>query len=170
VVSSTRPLDFSLFAARFTPPRAGTFIYHAHLNDELQLCGGLYGPLIVLEPGAKFDPQTDQIFIISGWGGPRSEDPKTPATVVLNGSGQPPTLHWRIGQRYRLRLINISSGNLGWLSLSGANGFVKWTSRGTPHPVLNIRKEVVAKCKAGLQMGEGDRPAQGTEASFLHYK
>jgi FtsP/CotA-like multicopper oxidase with cupredoxin domain len=33
------------FIARFTPPRAGTFMYHTHLNDEAQLSGGLYGPL-----------------------------------------------------------------------------------------------------------------------------
>ena len=116
------------FAARFTP-RAGTFIYHTHLNDELQLAGGLYGPLVVLEPGTKFDSKTDQIFIIGGWGGPRSKDPRTLAAIVLNGSGHPPTLHWRVGQRYRLRLIDISSANVGTLSVSGAGGFIKWVAR-----------------------------------------
>ena len=29
------------FRARFTPPRAGTFMYHTHLNDEVQLPAGL---------------------------------------------------------------------------------------------------------------------------------
>jgi len=43
------------FRVRFTPPRAGTFLYHTHLHDEEQLSGGLYGPLIVLEPGTKID-------------------------------------------------------------------------------------------------------------------
>ena len=37
-----------------TPPRAGTFIYHTHWHDEAQLAGGLYGPLIVLEPGERY--------------------------------------------------------------------------------------------------------------------
>jgi Multicopper oxidase len=27
------------FIVRFTPPRAGTFMYHTHLNDEAQLSG-----------------------------------------------------------------------------------------------------------------------------------
>ena len=38
------------FRVRFTPPRAGTFMYHIHLHDQAtQLSGGLYGPLIVVE-------------------------------------------------------------------------------------------------------------------------
>ena len=39
------------FAVRFTPPRAGTFIYHSHYDEERQLGSGMYGPIIVLEPG-----------------------------------------------------------------------------------------------------------------------
>jgi FtsP/CotA-like multicopper oxidase with cupredoxin domain len=35
---------------RFTPPRAGTFMYHSHFNEFQQITSGLYGPLIVLEP------------------------------------------------------------------------------------------------------------------------
>ncbi len=44
------------FVAKFTPPRAGTFIYHTHWHKDEQLGGGLYGPLIVLEPGERYDP------------------------------------------------------------------------------------------------------------------
>jgi FtsP/CotA-like multicopper oxidase with cupredoxin domain len=43
------------FVARFTPNRAGTFIYHTHAADPNQLSGGVYGGLIVLEPGESFD-------------------------------------------------------------------------------------------------------------------
>ena len=39
------------FVVRFTPPRAGTFIYHTHLHDHRQLSSGLYGAMIVTEPG-----------------------------------------------------------------------------------------------------------------------
>ena len=42
----------------------GTFIYHTHWHEDLQLSGGLYGPLIVLEPGERYDPGTDHIVII----------------------------------------------------------------------------------------------------------
>ena len=31
------------FVAEFVPPRAGTFIYHTHANEQLQMGSGLYG-------------------------------------------------------------------------------------------------------------------------------
>ena len=43
------------FVVRFTPPRAGTFIYHTHLHDNRQLTSGLYGAMIVAEPGERFE-------------------------------------------------------------------------------------------------------------------
>ena len=49
---------------RITPPRAGTFIYHTHLHDYRQLSSGLYGPLIVTEPGETFDPATDHVVVL----------------------------------------------------------------------------------------------------------
>src|SRR5262249_5482950 len=42
------------FTAHITPPRAGTFIYHTHMHNS-QLFAGMYGPLIVLEPGQRFN-------------------------------------------------------------------------------------------------------------------
>jgi len=55
----------SSFVAHITPPRAGTFIYHTHWHDETQIRNGLYGPLIVLEPGQKLDPDQDRTFVFS---------------------------------------------------------------------------------------------------------
>ena len=52
------------FIVRITPPRAGTFIYHTHLHDYRQLSSGLYGPLIVIEPGETFDPATDHVIVL----------------------------------------------------------------------------------------------------------
>jgi manganese oxidase len=109
------------FRVRFTPPRAGTFIYHTHMNDEVQLFGGLYGPLIVLEPGTRLDASTDHIFIFSREGGN-----ELTAERLLNGSADPPTLHWRKGQPNRLRLINISPNNPAVISLIGPARLVRW--------------------------------------------
>lgn len=92
------------FVARMTPPRAGTFIYHTHWHDIAQLTSGLYGPLIVLEPGEKFDPQTDKVFVI-GREGP--DDDISP--LLLNGTAQPPPLVLKAGTKYRLRFINIGT-------------------------------------------------------------
>src|SRR2546423_7195834 len=91
------------FVARFAPPRAGTFIYHTHWHDFRQLIGGLYGPLIVLPPGQKFDPETDKTITIGLGGG---DDLKSP--LLLNGSAQPAPLQLKAGVAYRLRLINMT--------------------------------------------------------------
>ena len=58
------------FVVRFTPPRTGTFIYHTHLHDHRQLPAGLYGALLVVDPGIEtsFDPATDHVFVIGGGG------------------------------------------------------------------------------------------------------
>jgi len=110
------------FQVRFTPPRAGTFIYHAHMNDEVQLGEGLYGPLIVLESGAQFDSANDHIFIVSRGG---ADDVTAPR--LLNGStDDPPTLYWHPGQRHRFRLIDITANNPALYSLMGSGGLIKW--------------------------------------------
>jgi FtsP/CotA-like multicopper oxidase with cupredoxin domain len=109
------------FQVRFTPPRAGTFIYHTHMNDEVQLFGGLYGALIVLEPGARFDASTDKIFILSREGGN-----ELTASRLVNGNANPPALKWPKGQHNRLRLINITPNNPALVSLKGSAGLVQW--------------------------------------------
>jgi FtsP/CotA-like multicopper oxidase with cupredoxin domain len=91
------------FVAKFTPPRAGTFIYHTHLNDYVQLSTGLYGALIVVEPGRRFDPEVDKIFVLSRGG---TDDEKDP--FLINGSASPPSLPLGAGKRYRLRFIGIT--------------------------------------------------------------
>jgi manganese oxidase len=97
-------LPGSSFVAHLMPPRAGTFIYHTHMHDE-QLVSGMYGPLIVLEPGEKFDPETDKIFLMS------STPPLEPPVSMLNGKSKPDTMHLKVGITYRFRLINITALN-----------------------------------------------------------
>jgi FtsP/CotA-like multicopper oxidase with cupredoxin domain len=92
------------FVAQFTPPRAGTFIYHSHFDDLKQLSSGLYGPLIVLPPGKTFDPDADRVLVIS-----RAGPGETP--IWLNGSRAPVMPAFRAGRTYRLRIINIVPEN-----------------------------------------------------------
>jgi FtsP/CotA-like multicopper oxidase with cupredoxin domain len=93
------------FAVRFTPPRAGTFIYHSHFDEERQLGSGLYGPIIVLEPGTRYDPDTDRSWILSQ-GGPTKGARR--ARVTLNGS-RSPVVEMRANSLYRIRLIHIAA-------------------------------------------------------------
>jgi len=94
------------FVARMTPPRAGTFIYHSHWHDVAQIASGLYGPLIVLEPGQKFDPAVDKVFIV-GREGPHDDV----SPLLLNGTAQPPPLLLKLATKYRLRFINIGTND-----------------------------------------------------------
>ena len=48
--------------AHLTLKRAGTFIYHTHLNDLYQISTGLYGPIIVLEPGQRCASTSNRNF------------------------------------------------------------------------------------------------------------
>ncbi|HSL71889.1 MAG TPA: multicopper oxidase domain-containing protein, partial [Longimicrobiales bacterium] len=89
------------FVVRFTPPRAGTFIYHSHFDEERQLSSGMYGPLIVVEPGQKFDPAHDRIWVLSQNGPAKGVRP------MLNGETSP-VVELNAQQRYRIRLININ--------------------------------------------------------------
>jgi FtsP/CotA-like multicopper oxidase with cupredoxin domain len=137
------------FQVRFTPARAGTFIYHTHMNDEAQLFGGLYGPLVVLEPGARFDGSTDQIVLISRGGGNEFTAPH-----LLNGSAAPPMLHWRKGQRSRLRLIDINPNNPAVVSLLGPAGLVQWRAVAKDGADLPTGQAVVQSSQQLIWTGE----------------
>jgi FtsP/CotA-like multicopper oxidase with cupredoxin domain len=112
----------SSFTVRMVPPRAGTFIYHTHWHDEYQLTNGIYGPLIVLPPGGKFDPDSDISFVFSiGNFGTLGE------MALINGTPQSKVLQLQAGKMYRFRLINISTNNQGMqASLRDAKGPVEW--------------------------------------------
>ncbi len=108
------------FDVYFKPPRAGTFIYHTHMNDMPQLSSGLYGPIIVVPPGEKFDPETDKVFLMSR-NGMRKD-----GTLLLNGTTSPVAQQWNAGKAYRLRFININANNTVMISLTQKGAPVEW--------------------------------------------
>jgi FtsP/CotA-like multicopper oxidase with cupredoxin domain len=110
------------FVVRMAPPRAGTFIYHTHWHDQGQLENGIYGPLIVLPTGQKFDAAADKTFLFSlGVFDPLGE------LLLINGHPQPAPLKLVTGRKYRYRLINISPNNEGMrASLRKAGIPVQW--------------------------------------------
>jgi FtsP/CotA-like multicopper oxidase with cupredoxin domain len=93
------------FDVLFAPPRAGTFMYHTHMNDLLQLSSGLYGALVVVSEGTTFDPEDDKVLVLSRNGKRKDGE------LLLNGSTTPSPLALRAGVRYRLRFIDILANN-----------------------------------------------------------
>jgi manganese oxidase len=120
------------FIVRMTPPRAGTFIYHTHWHDGAQLLNGLYGPLIVLEPGKKYDPQHDRTFVFS-----MGKYVPFGYLLLVNGHPQPDPVDLHTLTRYRLRLINITDNS--------ADLRVRLTYKGVP-----VQWKVIAKDGADL--------------------
>jgi FtsP/CotA-like multicopper oxidase with cupredoxin domain len=116
------------FEYRFVLPDAGTFWYHSHHNETIQLERGLYGALIVL--GAN-KPQldADRVFILDDVKLDRRGRIAKPAlfdrhsgregdVLLINGQTQP---HYEIaaGQTERWRVINAASARYVRLSLGG---------------------------------------------------
>jgi CubicO group peptidase (beta-lactamase class C family) len=99
------------FDVRFTPPRSGTFIYHTHSHDSAALAKGLYGALIVVEPGQRYDPATDHVLIIGVNGSERGAAGERDESL-LNGELSP-SISLKAGVPNRLRLINITADRPG---------------------------------------------------------
>jgi manganese oxidase len=108
------------FTAVYTPPRAGTFIYHTHIDDVKQMESGLYGPLVVLPPGQTFDSTTDHIVTISLHEYPDTFD------VLMNGSVHPEPIVLRAGVPNRLRIVVIPAAGSGELTLLSDTTPVRW--------------------------------------------
>jgi FtsP/CotA-like multicopper oxidase with cupredoxin domain len=109
------------FVVRMTPKRGGTFIYHTHNEEGEQLASGLYGPLIVLDPGEVRDTVTDRIFLM-GSSGPGGGVP-----AAVNGLREPPPIQLASNTAYRFRFINIAPNNGKVVALLGDDGKpVKW--------------------------------------------
>jgi FtsP/CotA-like multicopper oxidase with cupredoxin domain len=127
----------SSFVVKFTPPRAGTFMYHTHLHDHRQLTSGLFGAMIVQEPGEAFDSSVDHVVVLAKLG------PALDAPTAINDSRQPAFV-FRAGTRHRLRLINITPDETLSVTLQTKAGPVNWrplTKDGAPVPA--------ALCKEG---------------------
>jgi len=90
------------FVARFTPPRSGTFMYHAHVDEMREELAGLDGALIVREPRTAADPDDHVIFFK---GQPRDRE----HPLEIDGKANPDTIVLRVGHPARFRLINLSS-------------------------------------------------------------
>ena len=121
ITPSVAPNDS--FAVYMTPPRAGTFIYHTHVNEAAQQVGGMYGAFIVLPPGEQWDADRDRVAIIStarraNAGGP-----------LLNGREQPAGFDLRAGETYRFRLINITMASpSAFFQLRRGEQIVEWNA------------------------------------------
>lgn len=119
------------FLYEYTPPDAGTFWYHSHLNTAEQVGRGLYGAIIVSE---AVPPAVDRdlTWVLDDWrldkeaqivgDFDRARDlaraGRLGNTVTVNGT-TPRSVEVRAGERLRLRLINAANARLFALRFQG---------------------------------------------------
>jgi FtsP/CotA-like multicopper oxidase with cupredoxin domain len=120
------------FIYRFAVPDAGTFWYHSHQNETVQMERGMYGALIV---ESDTDPVTDneRILVIddmklnpdnsfkkgnflSRWA--ERHDGREGNTLLVNGR-EMPVISMHAGQTERWRFINAASARYFLLHLGG---------------------------------------------------
>ena len=114
------------FVARFTPRHAGTFIYHTHDESDNELNAGLYGPLLVLEPGERRDTTRDHVLVLASGAERRPRGiallvGRPHAAPVVNGDSVPHPIVLAAGAN-RLRIIHISDSDVKRLRLVDSTG------------------------------------------------
>lgn len=142
---------------RFELPDAGTFWYHSHANETVQVERGMYGALIVEDPN---DPVTDgeRIFMIDdmklnsrneftepSWYIPRiveRHDGRQGNTLLINGK-EKPTINLHAGQMERWRFINSSSARYFYLYMGERSFQIIGTDGGLLEQPKNVNKVLI---------------------------
>lgn len=137
------------FIARFTPNRAGTFIYHTHAEDPNQLSGGVYGALIVLEPGESFDAEHERLLVLG-----TREPAFTTKRLTVNGSEQPSPMLLTHGVKYRVRIIDMAPNLPANLQLGSKEHPATWRAIAKDGAVLPAR--LVKTGDATLHIASGE--------------
>ena len=120
------------FEYRFIVPDAGTFWYHSHQNETVQMEKGMYGGIVIED---DTDPVMDdekmlvlddmklnsnneftQHGVIGRW--IERHDGREGSTNLVNGK-EAVTLHMHAGQTERWRIVNAASARYFKLSLDG---------------------------------------------------
>ena len=138
------------FEARFTPPRSGTFIYHPHADEVRQQRAGLSGAIVVLGDPKTFDPVKDIVLLVST---PRRQADN--GVVFLNGTSTPTPIEMRVGERYRLRLINIHTARPSMIARLGRDSTVL-TWRAVAKDGMELAPDQATTRPAMQQMGNGE--------------
>jgi FtsP/CotA-like multicopper oxidase with cupredoxin domain len=139
------------FEARFTPPRAGTFIYHSHVDEGRQQPAGLIGAIIVLGPTDRYDPKTDLVAVLSS----PADSLEESRAVLINGRLDPVPLTLKVGVPHRLRLINITTARPGLrLELRRDTTVVAWRQLARDGAELPDVRKVMRPGRQPLTIGQ----------------
>ena len=121
------------FQYRFEVPDSGTYWYHSHQNETIQMERGLYGGIVIRDDEETLIVDKERVFMIddmkltdnsefkrAGWFGRWKErhDGREGSTNLLNGR-EDLKIDVHAGQTERWRFINAASARYFQLSLGG---------------------------------------------------
>jgi manganese oxidase len=139
------------FAAEFTPPRSGTYPYHAHMHEILQIGSGMYGALIVTD--VPRDTTRDHI-VVGGGGGPAPFMKQVNSFVLVNGRTQPRPIHMTLGDTNRLRLVSIHGEEILEFRLGSDTSVMRWRALAKDGADLPPALQEVTPAHVALGPGE----------------
>ena len=168
------------FEYRFPLPDAGTFWYHSHANETVQIERGLYGALVVLgadEP--QFD--ADRVFMLDDVKLDRSGQIAKPALIdrhsgregkvlLINGREQP-QFEIAAGQVERWRVINAASARYIQLSLGGRPFRIIGNDGGLRESALEVTEALITPGER-LELAVGPFDDEGAKIAIdsLRYR
>lgn len=160
------------FVYRFALPDAGTFWYHPHMNETVQLERGLYGALVVRGPD---EPRLDaeRVLVLDdvaldrdgriappGWWR-EHHDGRQGSTRLVNGRSEP-ELTVAAGQVERWRILNASSARYVRLSIGGRPFRILGTDGGLIEAPVEVEEVLLAPAdRVDVAVGpfaEGESP------------
>ena len=144
------------FEYRFAVPDAGTFWYHSHHDETIQMERGMYGAIVVEDDN---DPVVDEDRVLmiddmkltndnefkrekffGRW--KERHDGREGDTLLINGK-EMPYIHMRAGQIERWRFINSSSARYFMLHLEGRSFKIIGTDGGLIEKPIEATKALI---------------------------
>ncbi|UQA57261.1 multicopper oxidase family protein [Polyangium aurulentum] len=120
------------FTYDFVASDPGLYWYHPHVDSAVQVGNGLYGPLLVDDPGEGEKLGDELVLVLSDMAIAEDgslEDPKTggnfgtlfgrEGNVLLVNGRVDPTIEARAGLRQRWRIVNAAKSRYYYLAIAG---------------------------------------------------
>ena len=139
------------FVAAFTPPRAGTFPYHSHLNERHQIQSGMYGAIIVTDKPR--DLAHDHLVLVGG-GGPAVYYKVESPYALVNGRTSPEPLRLTAGETHRIRIVTLHPDWRVTFTLRTDSTIGRW--RAVAKDGYELPKAQATERTANVQMGPGE--------------
>lgn len=122
----------------------------SHVDEARQQQAGLSGALVVVDDPATYNPERDIVLLVTL---PRKNSDAT--KVLLNGTSTPPVREMRLGEHYRLRLINIHTFRPAMrMRLQSDLTVLEW--RALAKDGMHLPPDQTISSPSEIQMGNGE--------------